>query len=102
MTFFAFLLFAYGILCIILAITQLRYYYKNKIDKKFINLKKYTKSMISLFLTTSILSILLGLVIIFERLPMIITNTCFMLILSIYMFSLSSINKKYGLIQKAK
>ena len=100
MSFFAFLLFAYGILCITLAIIQIRYYYKNKLDKKFINLEKYTKSMVSLFLITSILSILLGLVIIFEILSMTIGCACFSLILSVYMINLRSINKKYGIHQK--
>jgi hypothetical protein len=100
MNFFAFFFLAYGALCLIFAAAQLRYYYKNKIDKKFIDFKKYTKSMISLFLITSVLSILLGLTIILGKLSITITNMYFMLILVIYIFSLNYINKNYGLIKK--
>ena len=97
MRFIAFLFFAYGLFCIILAISQLRYFYKNKSDKKFITLKKYTKSMVSLFLITSVLSISLSLLMFFKSFSITIASECFILILSYYTFTLGRINKKYGL-----
>ena len=108
MRFFAFLFLAYGLVCLIFFVAQLRAYYKNKIDKRFINFKKYSKSMMYLFLITSVISILLGLGIILGKLPIPITitititiaNVCFMLILLIYIFSLIYINKNYGIIKK--
>ena len=104
MRFFAFLFLAYGLVCLIFFVAQLRAYYKNKIDKRFIDFKKYSKSMMYLFLITSVISILLGLGIILGKLPIpipiTITNVCFMLILLIYIFSLIYINKNYGIIKK--
>ena len=102
MRFFAFLFLAYGLVCLIFFVAQLRAYYKNKIDKRFIDFKKYSKSMMYLFLITSVISILLGLGIILGKLPIpiTITNVCFMLILLIYIFSIIYINKNYGLIKK--
>ncbi|EPZ57355.1 hypothetical protein H477_2433 [[Clostridium] sordellii ATCC 9714] len=70
-------------------------FYKNKPDKKFINFKQYTKSMVSLLLTVSILSILLSLIMFFKSLPITIANLCFSLILSFYIFTLNKLNKKY-------
>lgn len=91
MRFVAFLFFTYGLFSIILAIAQLIYFYKNKSNKK------YTKSMVSLFLITSVLSISLSLLMFFKSLPITIASGCFILILSYYTFTLSRINKKYGL-----
>lgn len=91
MRFVAFLFFTYGLFSIILAIAQLIYFYKNKSNKK------YTKSMVSLFLITSVLSISLSLLMFFKSLPITIANGCFILILSSYTFTLGRINKKYGL-----
>ncbi|CEJ73561.1 Uncharacterised protein [[Clostridium] sordellii] len=97
MKFFAFIFFTYGIFCIILALLQIRYFYKNKSDKKFIDFKQYTKSRVSLLLTVSILSILLSLIMLFKSLPITIVNPCFSLILAFYIFTLNRLNKKYGI-----
>ena len=97
MKFFAFIFFTYGLFCIILALLQLKYFYKNKPDKKFIDFKQYTKSMVSLLLTVSILSILLSLIMFFKSLPITIANSCFSLILAFYIFTLNKLNKKYGI-----
>ena len=102
MKFFAFIFFTYGLFCIILALLQLRYFYKNKPDKKFINFKQYTKSMVSLLLTVSILSILLSLIMFFKSLPITIANSSFSLILVFYIFTLNKLNKKYGIPKNKK
>ena len=93
MKFFAFIFFTYGLFCIILALLQLRYFYKNKPD---------TKSMVSLLLTVSILSILLSLIMFFKSLPITIANSCFSLILALYIFTLNKLNKKYGIPKNKK
>ena len=93
MKFFAFIFFTYGLFCIILALLQLRYFYKNKPDKK---------SMVSLLLTVSILSILLSLIMFFKSLPITIANSCFSLILALYIFTLNKLNKKYGIPKNKK
>ncbi|CEK30067.1 hypothetical protein JGS6364_07131 [[Clostridium] sordellii] len=105
MKFFAFIFFTYGLFCIILALLQIIYFYKNKPDKKFIDFKQYTKSMVSLLLTVSILSILLSLIMFFKSLPITIANSCFSLILAFYLFTLNKLNKlnkKYGLPKNKK
>ncbi|AUN14275.1 hypothetical protein [Paraclostridium sordellii] len=99
MKFFAFIFFTYGLFCIILALLQLRYFYKNKPDKKFIDFKQYTKSMVSLLLTVSIL---LSLIMFFKSLPITIANSSFSLILVFYIFTLNKLNKKYGIPKNKK
>ena len=102
MKFFAFIFFTYGLFCIILALLQIIYFYKNKPDKKFIDFEQYIKSMVSLLLTVSILSILLSLIMFFKSLPINIANSCFSLILVFYIFTLNKLNKKYSIPKNKK